>query len=134
MTILKETWLWGTLTGTCVPSLVKFRLTVQKLLTKLFSIGFAFKVPQNWGFGQFRGQNLEINISCPQKALPFTKTCILTYHLSKSVNHSNLWVFSRNINKTEKNAHRSMQLRHMLGKFGVSQFRRNLGVLLGPMT
>jgi hypothetical protein len=43
--------------GVSVSNLIMIGLTVQKLLAFLFSIGNALKVPQNWGFGDFRGVN-----------------------------------------------------------------------------
>jgi len=40
-----------------MPNFIMIGLTVQKLLAFLFFIGNALKVPQNWVFEDFRGEN-----------------------------------------------------------------------------
>ena len=60
-------------------------LTVQKLLAFTFSIGNALKVPKIGVLGDFRGENCNIYLSKPQKALPGPKTRVLTYYSPKSV-------------------------------------------------
>ena len=98
----------GMLTGTHIPNLVKFWLTVQKLLTKLFSIGFACKVHKNWGFGQFRGQNFEINISHPKRHFLSPKHAFWRIICPNRSTMVTCGYFQETKQKETKNAHWSM--------------------------
>ena len=53
--------------------------TVQKLLRFFFPFGNALRVPKNWGFGGFRGDNLKFYSPKPQRALPYPETRLLVY-------------------------------------------------------
>ena len=53
-----------------MPNLMMNGLTVQKLLTFLFAIGNALKVPKIWVLGHFRGENCNIYLSRPQNVPP----------------------------------------------------------------
>ena len=88
--------LWGTPTGTCTPNLVKIRLTVRKLLRKLISIGFALKVPQNWGFWPILGQNLGTNISHPNWHFLSPKHAFWRIICPNRTNHSEVIKISLN--------------------------------------
>jgi hypothetical protein len=80
--------------GVYMSNLIMIGLTVQKLLAFLFSIGNALKVPQNWVLGDFRGENCNFYLSKPQKAPPWPKTRVLTYHSPKSAHGFGLGAFS----------------------------------------
>jgi hypothetical protein len=79
----------------CVTNFAMIWLMVQKLLAFLFSIWNALKVPQNWGFGDFGGENWNIYLSKPQKAPPWAKPRVLTYHSPKSAHAFDLGAIPR---------------------------------------
>ena len=56
-------------------------------------------------FGDFRGENYKIYLSKPQKAPPWPKPRVLTYHSSKSAHGSDLGAIPRKKGKKNKKRH-----------------------------
>jgi hypothetical protein len=79
-----------------VPNFVTIGLTVQKLIAFRFATGNALKVPKDWGFGDFRGENWNIYLSKPQKAPTCAKPRVLTYHSPKSAHWFDQGAIPRN--------------------------------------
>jgi hypothetical protein len=79
-----------------VPNFVTIGLTVQKLIAFRFATGNALKVPKDWGFGDFRGENRNIYLSKPHRAPPGAKTRVLTYHSPKSAHWFDQGAIPRN--------------------------------------
>jgi len=62
----------------------------MQLCKYVFPIGLPLYVPKNGVFGGFKGEDVKILCSDPQKALPCVNTRLLMYRMSKSVQRPEL--------------------------------------------
>ena len=65
-------------------------LCIMQLCEYVFLIVLPLYVPKNWCFGGFKGEDVKILCSDPQKALPCVNTRLLMYRMSKSVQRPEL--------------------------------------------
>jgi hypothetical protein len=82
-----------------MPNLMMIGLTVQKLLTFLFSIGNALKWPKIGVFGPLRGENFKVKLFNPQKAHVYTIPRHLSHFGRESVHAFDQDAFPRNKKK-----------------------------------
>ena len=83
-----------------MPNLMMIGLTVQKLLTFLFSIGNALRWPKIGVFGPLKGENLKVKLFNPQKAHVYTIPRLLSHFGWESVHAFDQDAFPRNKKKS----------------------------------
>jgi len=68
------------------------------LITLTHRLSIIFICTQNWGFGGYKGEDVTILCSNPQKASPCVNARLLVCRMSKSVRRSELYrVFQKKV-------------------------------------
>ena len=73
-----------------MPNFSIVSLCIMQLCKYVFSIGFPLYVPKNEVFGGFKGEDVKILSSNPQKALHCVNTRLLMYRVSNAVQQPEL--------------------------------------------